>query len=36
MTHVKEKSSDDICAYQAEDGSIVFSKELFRQNHISR
>jgi serine/threonine protein kinase len=35
MTHVKEKSSDDICAYQAEDGSIVFSKELFHQNHIS-
>lgn len=35
MSHVKEKSSDDICAYQAEDGSIVFSKELFHQNHIS-
>ncbi|XP_069700860.1 inhibitor of nuclear factor kappa-B kinase subunit alpha isoform X2 [Periplaneta americana] len=35
MTHVREKSSDDICAYQASDGSIVFSKELFAQNHIS-
>ncbi|PNF29865.1 hypothetical protein B7P43_G09538 [Cryptotermes secundus] len=35
MTHVREKSSDDICAYQAQDGSIVFSKELFHQNHIS-
>ncbi|XP_021936902.1 inhibitor of nuclear factor kappa-B kinase subunit alpha-like isoform X2 [Zootermopsis nevadensis] len=35
MTHVREKSSDDICAYKAEDGTIVFSKELFLQNHIS-
>lgn len=35
MTHVREKSSDDICAYQAQDGSIIFSKELFHQNHIS-
>ncbi|XP_049767760.1 inhibitor of nuclear factor kappa-B kinase subunit alpha isoform X2 [Schistocerca cancellata] len=35
MSHVRNKSSDDICAYQAPDGSIVFSKELYDQNHIS-
>ncbi|XP_066991202.2 inhibitor of nuclear factor kappa-B kinase subunit alpha [Anabrus simplex] len=35
MTHVRNKSSDDISAYQAEDGSIVFCKELFPQNHIT-
>ncbi|PSN57920.1 hypothetical protein C0J52_00233 [Blattella germanica] len=35
MKHVREKSSDDICAIQSQDGNIVFSKELFPQNHIS-
>lgn len=35
MTHVQKKAQDDICAFQADDGRIVFSKELYPQNHIS-
>ncbi|XP_075233022.1 inhibitor of nuclear factor kappa B kinase subunit beta isoform X3 [Lycorma delicatula] len=36
MMHVEKKQSDVICAYQrAEDNSIVFKKELFKENHIS-
>ncbi|XP_059475472.1 inhibitor of nuclear factor kappa-B kinase subunit alpha isoform X2 [Neocloeon triangulifer] len=35
MTHVQKKARDDICAFQTEDGSIVFSKELYSENHIS-
>ncbi|KAL1139041.1 hypothetical protein AAG570_009102 [Ranatra chinensis] len=36
MTHVKQKSSEDICIYQNADGSIEFSQQLFPENHISQ
>lgn len=35
MNHVKSKSSNDICAFEDQDGSILFCKELFPENHIT-
>ncbi|CAB3364272.1 Hypothetical predicted protein [Cloeon dipterum] len=35
MKHVQKKAVDDICAFQTDDGGIVFSKQLFPENHIS-
>ncbi|XP_014249025.1 inhibitor of nuclear factor kappa-B kinase subunit alpha-like isoform X2 [Cimex lectularius] len=32
---VKKKTFEDICVYQNADGSIEFSKELARENHLS-
>ncbi|XP_071439902.1 inhibitor of nuclear factor kappa-B kinase subunit alpha [Hetaerina americana] len=36
MTRVEKKTFKDICAYEDYDGSILFSQELFPQNHISQ
>ncbi|KAG8229691.1 hypothetical protein J437_LFUL010280 [Ladona fulva] len=35
MNLVQDKTSKDICAYQDYDGNVVFSSELFPENHIS-
>ncbi|XP_046392768.1 inhibitor of nuclear factor kappa-B kinase subunit alpha [Ischnura elegans] len=36
MNRVEKKSPKDICAYQDYDGNIIFSQQLFPQNHISQ
>ncbi|GLH08496.1 Serine/threonine-protein kinase tricorner [Gryllus bimaculatus] len=35
MNHIRNKSSDDISAYEDQDGSIVFCREIFPENHIT-
>uniref|UniRef100_A0A1B6DI45 IkappaB kinase n=1 Tax=Clastoptera arizonana TaxID=38151 RepID=A0A1B6DI45_9HEMI len=36
MTHAKKKSHNDICIYESINKEIVYSKQLFVENHISQ